>query len=73
MSINAKNCEIPAKNWGRQYGGVTGISQCDKLPAPLQDGCRWRFDWFNFADNPIVKFREVDCPDELIQRTGCRA
>lgn len=32
-------------NRGAQYGGVSSLSQCNQLPASLQDGCKWRFNW----------------------------
>jgi hypothetical protein len=38
--------------WGADYGGVSHRDDCDALPAPLQAGCYWRFDWFRNADNP---------------------
>ncbi|KAL1635891.1 hypothetical protein SLS58_010059 [Diplodia intermedia] len=65
------------KEWGgidmgAQYGGFSSRAQCDALPAgAFRDGCRWRFDWFENADNPAVEWAEVACPDELTARTGC--
>ncbi|KAG9085410.1 hypothetical protein FRC06_003627 [Ceratobasidium sp. 370] len=41
--------------WGAQYGGVSSKSQCSQLPAALQAGCNWRFDWFKGADNPNAR------------------
>ncbi|KAK4119558.1 carbohydrate-binding module family 1 protein [Parathielavia appendiculata] len=57
---------------GAQYGGVSSRSQCDSFPAALKPGCYWRFDWFKNADNPTFSFRQVQCPSELVARTGCR-
>ncbi|OLN81147.1 putative endoglucanase type K [Colletotrichum chlorophyti] len=37
---------------GARYGGVSSRSECSALPAKLQAGCQWRFDWFKNADNP---------------------
>jgi hypothetical protein len=62
----------PADGWGARYGGITSKSQCAQLPASLQSGCNWRFDWFQNADNPNVSFRRVKCPAELIAKSGCK-
>ncbi|KAL2022232.1 hypothetical protein VTK56DRAFT_5842 [Thermocarpiscus australiensis] len=57
---------------GAQYGGISDRSQCASFPSPLQAGCYWRFDWFENADNPSFTFTQVQCPSELVSRTGCR-
>ncbi|KAI9025034.1 RlpA-like double-psi beta-barrel-protein domain-containing protein-containing protein [Phycomyces nitens] len=57
--------------WGARYGGISSISECDKLPTQLQAGCKWRFGWFKNADNPEVTFKAVTCPAEIIAKTGC--
>ncbi len=57
---------------GDRYGGVSSRSQCDSFPDALKPGCYWRFDWFQNADNPTFTFRQVQCPSELVARTGCR-
>ncbi|MES2674174.1 MAG: cellulose binding domain-containing protein [Pseudomonadota bacterium] len=36
----------------------------------LQKGCRWYADWFEAADNPALKYKEVACPSELTSRSG---
>jgi Glycosyl hydrolase family 45/Cellulose binding domain len=36
----------------------------------LQRGCNWYVDWFEAADNPKLKYKEVACPSELISRSG---
>ena len=36
----------PADGWGDRYGGVQNRDGCNQLPAQLQPGCFWRFDWF---------------------------
>lgn len=41
----------PEGGWGEQYGGITS-NTCPSFPEPLVDGCEWRFDWFQNADNP---------------------
>lgn len=62
----------PSSGWGARYGGVSSLSECNQLPAPLQPGCKWRFGWFKGADNPTVTFKEVTCPAEIVARTGCQ-
>ncbi|PKS07469.1 hypothetical protein jhhlp_006073 [Lomentospora prolificans] len=57
---------------GERYGGISSRSQCDSFPASLKDGCYWRFDWFNNADNPSHTFEQVQCPSELVAISGCR-
>ena len=61
----------PADGWGLRYGGIQSLSECNSLPAPLQAGCKFRFGWFKNADNPLMTFKEVTCPSELVSRTGC--
>ena len=58
-------------SWGQRYGGVSQRSDCDRLPAVLQAGCYWRFDWFMNADNPSMQFKPVTCPSALTALTGC--
>ncbi|CAF1079720.1 unnamed protein product [Rotaria sp. Silwood1] len=58
-------------SWGAQYGGVNQRSDCAKLPAVIQVGCYWRFDWFMNADNPTMTFRAVPCPTALTANTQC--
>ncbi|PHZ09096.1 uncharacterized protein RHIMIDRAFT_263920 [Rhizopus microsporus ATCC 52813] len=62
----------PNDGWGQRYGGISDASQCSQLPAALQAGCKFRFGWFKNADNPSVSFKEVTCPKEIVQRTGCQ-
>ncbi|KAK4213908.1 family 45 putative glycoside hydrolase [Rhypophila decipiens] len=57
---------------GAQYGGISSISQCSSFPSALQAGCRWRFEWFQNADNPNFTFQQVQCPAELVAKTGCK-
>ncbi|OAL02976.1 hypothetical protein IQ06DRAFT_345951 [Phaeosphaeriaceae sp. SRC1lsM3a] len=51
-SIAGCTKQYGADVWGADYGGVAHRDDCDALPAPLQPGCYWRFDWFRNADNP---------------------
>ncbi|POS75322.1 endoglucanase-5 [Diaporthe helianthi] len=57
--------------WGARYGGISDVSECATLPAQLQAGCKWRFDWFKNADNPKHTFTQVACPAELTSISGC--
>jgi len=57
---------------GERYGGISSRSQCDSFPDALKPGCYWRFDWFLNADNPNFTFERVQCPSELVARTGCK-
>lgn len=36
----------------------------------LQAGCRWFVEWFQVADNPELIYREVQCPAEIMSRSG---
>ena len=58
-------------SWGAQYGGVSNLSDCANLPANIQPGCNWRFDWLLNVENPSVNFTQVSCPTELTSITGC--
>jgi hypothetical protein len=33
-------------------------------------GCRWFVDWFNAADNPNLRYKQIACPSALVQRSG---
>ena len=36
----------------------------------LYKGCMWFVDWFQAADNPNLKYKEVACPTDLTSRSG---
>jgi len=36
--------------------------------ADLKAGCYWYIDWFKMADNPNVSYKEVTCPQALVDR-----
>jgi len=61
----------PSTGWGQQYGGVSSRSACDAFPAALKQGCYFRFDWFQGADNPSMTFQKVTCPAALTSKSGC--
>lgn len=63
--------EFGQKLPGATYGGISDRSQCASMPAKLQPGCYWRFDWFMNSDNPTFSFSQVQCPAELTSKTGC--
>jgi len=58
-------------SWGDRYGGVKAREDCFKIPAELQPGCLWRFDWFQGADNPTMRFEQVACPSVLTDKSQC--
>ncbi|CAF4515400.1 unnamed protein product [Didymodactylos carnosus] len=58
--------------WGARDGGVYQRSQCSQLPAQLQSGCQWRFDWFKNAENPTMTLKKVKCPKEITDKTECK-
>jgi len=61
----------PDSGWGQPSGGVSSAEECKSLPAPLQSGCLFRFDWFKGANNPKMTYSKVTCPDDLIAKSGC--
>lgn len=34
----------------------------------LAAGCKWFVDWYQVADNPALKYKEVACPSDLMNR-----
>jgi hypothetical protein len=67
-------------DFGAQYGGfLTGCNysascvkqRCDShfgnIPL-LKSGCYWFVDWLGAANNPSVLYKEVQCPQELIDK-----
>jgi hypothetical protein len=36
--------------------------------SELAAGCEWFVDWFQVADNPALKYRQVACPAELMNK-----
>ncbi|KUI61244.1 Endoglucanase-5 [Cytospora mali] len=44
---------------GEPDGGVSSRATCGELPTQsLRNGCYWRFDWFEGANNPNVNFTQ---------------
>jgi hypothetical protein len=69
-----KGCTKQYKNYtgGNDYGGVSNVQDCARLPKHLKQGCLWRFEWFMNADNPKILFKEVPCPVILTGITKCK-
>nr|XP_023022929.1 endoglucanase-like [Leptinotarsa decemlineata] len=57
--------------WGDTFGGVHSDAECSELPAVLQPGCHFRFQFMEGVSNPPVTFQQVQCPRELVAITGC--
>ena len=36
----------------------------------LVDGCYWFTNWFECADNPVVNYAQISCPQDLPDRSG---
>ena len=62
--------EAKAAVWGKTYGGMSD-NLCAKMPSKLQPGCEFRWGWMGGADNPTVDYEVVDCPAEIVEKSGC--
>lgn len=75
VGYNTIGCQTqwnaPPDGWGQRYGGVSSRAQCSILPAPLQKGCQFRWDWLNGVENPNVEFTQVKCPSAIVTVSGC--
>lgn len=58
--------------WGDRRGGIHAASECANLPAILQPGCEFRFNWFANADNPPMAYERVACPPKIVELSGCK-
>ncbi len=38
--------------------------------SDLRAGCLWFVNWYQAADNPNLRYREVACPDAIVTRSG---
>lgn len=47
----------------RNVFGSRGLNQ-------LEQGCLWHAEWFEAADNPGFRYKEIACPSELSDKTG---
>ncbi|MDR1830842.1 MAG: hypothetical protein LBQ76_08750 [Candidatus Fibromonas sp.] len=69
-------------NLGQTYGGFRATcgdnascvqNMCNEAfkgsaLADLKRGCDWYVNWFKIADNPSVKYQQINCPQELISK-----
>ncbi len=64
--------DVPFSAWGAQEGGNMNSSGCARLPASLQPGCHFRYDWASGLRQHDAAFQRVKCPEEIVARSGCR-
>lgn len=46
-------------------------TKCEKsfsMDPEAKEGCLFLADWMNAAGNPLLNYKEVECPQELIDR-----
>jgi len=65
---------------GAQYGGLLTtcnfsksclIEKCNSIfsgKPNLLNGCLWHANWLEAVDNPTILYKEIDCPQELINK-----
>lgn len=63
--------------WNASHGEYKSclIERCNSVFGSrgldtMQEGCLWYANWFEAADNPSLKFKEVGCPAELSSGSG---
>ena len=61
---------IPGANVTNDWGGFDDKKYC-KTFGPFEEGCNFRFEWFENANNPFVDYVEVECPAVLTEKSGC--
>ena len=54
-------------------GALSNRGACAALPAYLQEGCRFRYEYLLGAASPYVTYKRVICPRALLSRSGCEA
>ena len=82
-AFNGCSKQWKLEDLGKRYGGYFSecegeladkklalAAKCKGLPVGLRAGCLWFNSWFEAADNPNMKFRPIECPQEIIQKTG---
>ncbi|KAF2447203.1 glycoside hydrolase family 45 protein [Karstenula rhodostoma CBS 690.94] len=67
----ARQYGVDQNVFGTENTGIQSKDDCKKLPEALQDGCKWRFDWYEDEAFPTANFKRVPCPTELTSRTQC--
>lgn len=60
-----------SNGWGKRYG-IDSEEECKNLPAALQKGCEFRFNFMENVPNPDVTYFRVKCPAELPAVSGCQ-
>ncbi|PGG94970.1 hypothetical protein AJ80_10069, partial [Polytolypa hystricis UAMH7299] len=48
----AKQFGVSNSTFGKEDEGVGSKEECDNLPEPMREGCKWRFDWFKNESRP---------------------
>ncbi|KAJ8982525.1 hypothetical protein NQ317_018566 [Molorchus minor] len=60
--------------WGNgTFDSIESADDCLEIDESLQPGCLFRFTWMKGSANPPVTFQEVECPQEIIDVSGCRS
>lgn len=67
----ARQYGVSQSVFGQNMVGVRSREDCQNLPESLRAGCTWRFDWYQDAAYPSVKFKRVICPTEITAKTQC--
>lgn len=67
---------------GEQWGGFRATCGADATcirnmcenafgdSSELMAGCEWYINWYQMADNPNLRYKQVDCPQEILDRSG---
>lgn len=71
-NFDACNRQFGSRDWGAQWGGYENHerAKCANLPKEQQASCYWRFDWADAFRNPSVTWRQVRCPQKLVNISG---
>lgn len=72
--LSACKSELGYNASGAQYKACV-TNRCNNIfgsrgLTDLQAGCLWYADWFEAADNPSLRYREVACPAQLASASG---
>jgi hypothetical protein len=80
--LNACSNQWGTSDLGAQYGGFlagcNGDKNCVKNKCmqvfngkpELMAGCDWFLNWFNAADNPNFTFKQIACPQSILEHSG---
>ncbi len=73
---------VDSSSLGARYGGfrsqcgadancIRNMCQNAFGDSPdLMRGCDWYIEWFQMADNPDIRYQEIECPQEILDRSG---